>query len=97
MGLGRVSLVRKKRRRGRTWPTTAEPRDPELAQKHRQCGGVFRLAGREHQHQGQASAINERVGLGCQASSGAPNSAIVRFVPATQQIFVIRESPLCER
>ena len=83
MGLGRVGLVAAQRLGGGARPSSAQPRDAQLAQEHWQCWGIARLAGRQQEHQRQPTAINQRVCLGRQAAAGAPNGVIVRFVPAT--------------
>ena len=97
VGLGRVGLVPAQCVGGCARPARAAARDPELVQQHWQCRGITRIAGRQDQDQRQPTAVDQRMGLGCQAAAGTPDGVIVRFVPATQRFVVVRPSPLCER
>jgi hypothetical protein len=97
VGLGRVGLVPAQCVGGGPRPARAAARNAELVQQHWQCRGITRVAGRQDQDQRQPTAVDQRMGLGCQATPGTTDGVIVRFVPATRRFLVIRPSPLCER
>lgn len=100
MRTGGVGLVIADCLRGRPRPAGPEPRGPKLGQKCGERSGVTGLARGEGDHQRQATAIDQSVGLGGQAPTRTPDSVLawfVLFVLAIAPILVIRLSPLCER
>ena len=72
------------------WSSRSDPRDPKLSQQQRERPGVAGLAGGDGDDQRAPTPVDQRVGLGRQATAGPADAVIVRFVPAITKFLVIR-------
>ncbi len=64
--------------------------DLQLCQQFWQRRGVTGLAGSDDHDQRQTAAVDQRVGLGRPAPTGPSDAVIVRFVPPSVRILVVR-------